>query len=189
MFAGRPRARARVGLGAAALALCAGCGSADRPTDPAAAATSSAVAATSSAAAALSSAAQASPGAYGTPVDPGLPNPTSVATDSPAPAPTGATVDVVVTYADWDATTASIEAGAFVQGIVESGGTCTVTASRPGAAAVTASVPGEPDAGSTTCPGLLLSGGGLGSGSWSVVVDYSSATAQGRSTATTVVVP
>lgn len=137
-----------------------------------------------------SSAAQASPGAYGTPVDPSLPNPTEVATDPPAPQPTSGSVSVVLTFADWDADSSTIEAGAFVQGLVESGGTCTITAARSGSTSgtATASVPGEPDVSSTTCPALSLSGN-LTSGSWTVQVQYTSETSSGTSSPTTVVIP
>jgi len=184
MFEGRPRVRTLVVIGggaAAVLALASGCSS-DAPSDPVAAASSST-------AAALSSAAQASPGDYGMPADPSLPNPTSVATDVPVPTPTGSTASVVLTYADWEPGSSAIEVGAYVPGVVETGGTCTAVASAPGEDAVTASVTAEPDAGSTSCPGLSLPGEGLTSGGWAVRVSYESATVTGTSDPATVVVP
>src|SRR3954466_12694503 len=79
------------------------------------------------AAAALSSAATAPPGAYGSPVDPSLPNPTGVATDEPvevAPTDDG---KVFVTYAQWSNDTMGVEVGGYLAGVVEDDGTCTLT--------------------------------------------------------------
>lgn len=169
-------------LGATAAAvLLAGCATSAPPT--ASSPTTTSVQAPPSSVAPVSSETTPTP-PIDAPTDPG-----AVATDAPVPAPTGSTAPVVLTYADWDATSASIEIGAFVQGVVETGGQCSATASRNGVAAVTDVVQGEPDADSTSCPGLSLAGAELEPGVWSVVVTYASADVRGESQTSTVVVP
>lgn len=72
------------------------------------------------------------------------------------------------------------EVRSYVSGVIEDGGTCTATATKSGASAVTGSSTGFFDAAYTGCLpiSLALSGGG-----WSVVVSYSSSTAEGKSQA------
>jgi hypothetical protein len=137
-------------------------------------------------------AATAAPGTYGSPVDPSLPNPTGVATDAPATSTPGsagiAQVEVVVTYSGWDDALGGVEVGAYVAGIAETGGTCTLTLTSVRNSA-TASTPGEPEASSTSCPGLVVPGSELSSGNWTAVVSYESPAAQGESDSVAVVVP
>src|SRR4051794_16522139 len=135
-------------------------------------------------AAAASAAATAAPGTYGAPVNPSLPNPTNVATDAPVAATTasasGGTAPVVVTYSGWVDSPAGVEVGAYVAGVAESGGTCTLTLTA-GTRSVTAKVAGEPDSASTSCPNLTAPGAKLSSGTWSAVVSYASSSVSGKS--------
>lgn len=181
---GRPRSRSTVVL--VPTGLCAVLISACSATAP----DQDDAAASSSVAAALSSAAQASPGAYGEPADPSVPNPTDVATDpatSSASRP-GSSATVVVTYADWSSSTASVEVGAYVAGTVEQDGTCSLQLTGP-AAAPSVEVAAEPDAGSTSCPDMVVPGAGLAPGTYSAVVTYSSPTTSGTSAPTSIEVP
>ena len=165
----------------AALATTAACSSSVDP-DEAAAASSS------SAAAAASAAATAAPGSYGSPVNPSLPNPSGVATDSPAPTAGPESADVVVTYSGWTDADAAVEFGAYVAGVAENGGTCTLTLTT-GSRSARAEVSGEPDASSTSCPTMAVPGDELASGTWSAVVSYQSSTTSGQSDPVEVVVP
>jgi len=161
----------------AALATAAGCSSAADPAEEAAASSSAAAAG-----------ATAAPGSYGSPVNPSLPNPTGVATDSPAPTATAGSAAVVVTYSGWADADAAVEVGAFVAGVAETGGTCTLTLTSSSRSA-RAQVSGEPDASSTSCPGMAVPGDELSSGTWSAVVSYESSTTTGQSDPVEVVVP
>lgn len=171
--------RRAASLGAAVLTVmvATGCSSSSDAEDEAAASSSRAAAA-----------ATAAPGTYGSPVDPSLPNPSDVATDAPVTAAPGTGVDVVVTYYGWDDALAGVEVGAYVAGTAETGGTCTLTLTS-GSDSASASGAGEPDASSTSCLGLVVPGSELSSGTWSAVVSYESATAQGESNAVEVAVP
>jgi hypothetical protein len=176
---GRSGVRRAVLLGASAMAVTAtaACSSAS-PAEQAAASSS----------AALSAAAEAAPGTYGEPVDPLLPNPTDVATDAPVPVASTGASRVSIVYADWTTTSGAVEVGGFVGGVVESDGTCTLTLTQ-GSTSVTASLPGEPDATSTSCAGLEVPGAQLAPGTWTAVVTYESSTSRGESPAVEVQVP
>lgn len=165
-------------LALATLATTAACGSS--PEEEAAASSSAAAAA----------AATAAPGSYGSPVDPSLPNPSGVATDSPAPtaSASAASATVVVTYSGWTDADAAVEFGAYVAGLAESGGTCTLTLTS-GSRSARAQVSGEPDAASTSCPGMAVPGDELASGTWTAVVSYESPSTSGESDPVEVVVP
>jgi hypothetical protein len=102
-----------------------------------------------------------------------------VATD-PEPVTTGGDVDVVVTYTAWDADLDTLEVDGYVSGVVEEGGTCTLTATNAGRT-VTAEGPGTADAATTSCGALVLSGEELTAGSWEVQLGYESATSSGAS--------
>ena len=113
------------------------------------------------------------PGTYGAPVDPSLPNPTDVATDAPAPSTAAETVPVragagagpvPVPVPRWSSPTpagstapAGVEVGAYLAGLAETGGTCTLTLTGA-AGTATAQVTAEPDAASTSCPTLAVPG-------------------------------
>lgn len=128
------------------------------------------------------------PGEYGQPLDPAAPNPTDVAVDTPVTVAPGADLSLVVTYSDWNADTSAVEAGAFVPGVVESGGTCTLTLTQ-GGSTVTATAPGDPEASQTTCGALSIPGSEVFSGMWRAVVSYESDTSQATSDGAEVAVP
>lgn len=114
----------------------------------------------------------AAPGDYGTPLDESVPDPTDVATDAPVSA--GPTDDghLFVTYSGWSQNGA-FEVSAYLPGVVEDDGTCTLTMTMESGEAST-SVPGNRDATSTSCGGLSIPGADLGPGTWSAVVTYES---------------
>jgi hypothetical protein len=95
---------------------------------------------------------------------------------------------VVVTYSGWDDALAGVEVGAYAAGTAESGGTCTLTLTK-GSDTASAEAPAEPDATSTSCPGLVVPGSKLSSGSWTAVVSYESRGTHGQSDPVKVVVP
>jgi hypothetical protein len=113
--------------------------------------------------------------------------PADFATDAPQ-TPTSGPADVVLTYAGWDAASGTVQAGGYVGGRVESGGTCTLTLTR-GAETQTASGPASADASTTICESVILPGGQVSAGRWQAVLSYSSPAAEGRSTALDVDVP
>ncbi|MCZ2817089.1 hypothetical protein [Modestobacter sp. VKM Ac-2984] len=117
-----------------------------------------------------------------------MPNPTDVATDTPAITAPGETVPVVVTYSGWTDTSAAVEFGAYVAGIVEAGGTCTLTLTA-GATTASAEVTAGPDASSTYCPTMAIPGAELAAGPWQAVVSYESSSTSGQSDPVTVTVP
>lgn len=123
------------------------------------------------------------PGTDAVPTEP----PKEVATDEPYGAPDGP-ANVALTFAEWDAPSASVQVNAFVGGLVEDGGTCTLTLSR-GADTRTAAVPGSADAATTICAPMTVPADQLGSGTWQARVTYSSATAMGASEPVEVSVP
>ena len=166
-------------LGASALAVAAtaSCSSAS-PAEQAAA----------SSAAAVSAAAEAAPGTYGQPVDPSLPEPSAVATDAPVTVAPSTEGRIFLTYSEWNAGTDAIEVGGYLDGVVESDGTCTLTATKDGAS-VQSTAPGISDASSTSCAGLSLPGDQLSSGAWSVVLSYESGASRGSSDPIEVEVP
>lgn len=86
-------------------------------------------------------------------------------------------VTPLITYAD------QTEVNAFVPGIYESGGTCTLTLSK-GDIKTTKEAQAIKDATTTRCPNFILTSSDFSStGSWSATVSYGSPTAQGTSSA------
>jgi hypothetical protein len=67
----------------------------------------------------------------------------------------------------------------FIQGIIEDGGTCTVTLTQ-GSKTVTKTSTGVADASYTTCSTIELEGA-ITPGSWKAVLSYSSGAAEGKS--------
>lgn len=130
----------------------------------------------------------ASQGVYGSPANPGRPDPTNVATDSPVVvAPTTEGV-VRMTYIGWDKAAGAVEAAGFVPGVVESHGTCVLTLTS-GGSSITASVAGTADASSTSCGGLTVPGASVSPGTWGAVLTYESSASRATSEATQVVIP
>lgn len=128
-----------------------------------------------------------------------VPAPTeTVASDTPVPlatpvvtsAPTGGTdtrtvVVPAITTKDWDAAAKALDVSAIVPGVVEGGGTCTVTVST-GSTTRTATSTGVAAGSYTGCPAVAIHD--LTAGSWQVRVHYSSADSAGSSTPATVAV-
>jgi hypothetical protein len=130
-------------------------------------------------------------------------DPADVATDAPVPStpsPAGATgatgatgapaatADVVLSYSGWDDATSAVEVNAFVVGLVQDGGTCTLELTGSGDP-VSVQAPAQADASTTTCGLLTTAGTVVDPGTWKAVVSYSSPMATGVSTATSVEVP
>jgi hypothetical protein len=103
----------------------------------------------------------------------------------PEPAPGAAGVEVVTTYAGWNALSGAVEVGAYVP-VVESDGVCTLELTGPGGER-RAQATGTPDVSSTACGELSLTG--LAPGSWQALVTYDSARSTGTSAPVTVEVP
>jgi hypothetical protein len=114
--------------------------------------------------------------------------PTSVATDTSVRAPEGV-AQVALTYAGWDAPSASVEVDAFVGDLIEDGGTCTLTLSRAGTGSRVVSGAASADATTTICAPLHVAGDQLASGTWTATVTYSSASGSGSSDPAEVTVP
>ena len=115
--------------------------------------------------------------------------PSEVATDSPAPtAEAGAEVAPQLTYYGWDAAAGGVEAGGIVMGLVESGGTCTLTLTK-GSTVVDVSAEAVDNVTSTSCPAMTVAGDRLQSGTWLATLSYESGTSQGTGDAVEVQVP
>ena len=113
--------------------------------------------------------------------------PKTVATDSPRPTPSSGRAVVVLSYATFDAHSRTVQASGYAAGVIEDGGTCTLTLTK-GPDVVTASSAAGADETTTTC-GLLQTPAGLASGRWAAVLTYSSRQAEGRSGTQEVTVP
>jgi hypothetical protein len=111
-----------------------------------------------------------------------------VASDAPSSHVTGNDADVFLVYAEWDATESSVTAGGYVDGLVESDGTCTLTLTR-GNESRDATAPAFPDATTTACGELTIRGADLASGRWGAVLDYVSGSAEGRSAVREIEIP
>ncbi len=127
------------------------------------------------------------PGA-GEPVATTSPEPSELATDAPVEAPEDGEAVVVVTYAEWDRGIPGVAVGAHVQAVTESGGTCTLTLEQ-GDRTSSVTGPGEREPSATSCPGLVLPGEELGSGTWTVTVTYESDGFSGTSDPVEVTIP
>lgn len=87
-------------------------------------------------------------------------------------------VTPVISYAgQYDA---SIEASAFVSGIIEEGGTCTLTL-KNGSKTVTKTSAGATDAKTTRCTLFMFPTKELSAGTWTATVSYESVAAKGTS--------
>lgn len=125
------------------------------------------------------------------PVASDTPAPTAapVATSTPsAGTPTSATdsrkaVVPFITTADWDPAAAALDVSAIVPGVVESGGTCTVTLTS-GSTVRTATSDGVAASSYTGCEAVAVKD--LAAGSWQVRVRYSSSKSAGASALRTV---
>jgi hypothetical protein len=122
----------------------------------------------------------------------------TIASDTPAPvvtpvatsAPTSSTdsraaVVPAITTKDWDSAAKALDVSAIVPGVVEGGGTCTVTVTS-GSTTRTATSTGVAAGSYTGCPAVAIHD--LAAGSWQVRVRYSSAKSVGSSKPATVTV-
>lgn len=111
-----------------------------------------------------------------------------------APAPGGdggappAPVDVVVTFAGWNATSGDVEVGGYANGVVEVDGMCTVRLTS-GQTVVEATSAAFPDAASTSCGAVAVPGSQVTSGTWVALLSYASSTSAGTSVANEVTIP
>jgi hypothetical protein len=97
---------------------------------------------------------------------------------------------LVVTSAQYSAGTHGLQVSAFVQGLVETGGTCRANAARSGGSPLTGSpVDAEAGPSTTDCVGLALPLPAGSAGTWQVWVTYASAKAHLTSAKTAVRVP
>lgn len=104
----------------------------------------------------------------------------SVQTDAPVTSSA-----LVLTWAEYSDDDGTIDAAAFVQGVVETGGTCLLTATRRGEEHTSDPTPAEPGPSTTDCGPLSIQLPGGSSGSWDVSVTYSSSTAGDLTSETT----
>lgn len=111
-----------------------------------------------------------------------------VSTSPPPPTNGRIPVSVVVAYSGWDPAGSVAEATVYVDGVVESNGTCTMTLTgASGSAAGQARA--IADATTTSCGTIQIPSSALGAGSWTGVVTYDSGTAAGSSAPFTIEVP
>jgi hypothetical protein len=103
-------------------------------------------------------------------------------------APAKREVQVTTTYYGWDDATSAVTSGAFVTGVIEDGGSCTLTLTKAGSHA-RGTAEGVSDVTTTSCGQISVPGSELTAGTWSGVVVYDSPGAAGRSAAFSVDVP
>ena len=117
-------------------------------------------------------------------------NPSSgqtVATDEPV-ALDGTEVSIELTSWGWNAAQGAAQVRGYASGVVESGGTCTLTLTKDGTQ-VTADTDAVPDASTTACGSLAVAGDRLAAGTWQAVMSYDSPTSSGSSAAVQIEVP
>lgn len=78
----------------------------------------------------------------------------------------------------------NVEVRAFISGIFEDGGTCTFTFTK-GSQKITKTTSGVKDATTTRCSNLTTPKSEFSTGTWNIVVSYSSSVASGSSSAKT----
>lgn len=115
-------------------------------------------------------------------------SPAATAPSGPAGAPGRQQVSVSRSYGGWSQADAAVVVGGSVSGVIEDGGTCTLTLTRADLVA-RATTPAVADASSTSCGGLAVPGDELSSGTWRATIDYASAGSAGQSQPFDVVVP
>ena len=104
---------------------------------------------------------------------------------SKAPAP--ARVDVVTTFASWNATSGAVEVGGYAA-VVERAGTCTLRLIR-GDHVVTREHPASTDATTVACGAFSVPRNAITAGQWQAVLAYVSSTSAGEAAAVKVEVP
>jgi hypothetical protein len=100
--------------------------------------------------------------------------------ESTAPPPRPAPGDVVVTYWAFDGATGAVEAGGYVDGITEDGGTCTLTLTR-GDTVLTGDGPALSDANTTSCGTVRVTVPAGATDDWQAVLGYRSSSGRSSS--------
>jgi len=95
-----------------------------------------------------------------------------VATDEPVEV-TASSVPVTITYYGWNTASGQVQVGGFVGGVVEDGGTCTLTLTK-GGTKVTGTSEAVADATTTSCGEVAVPGDEVPAGTWTAVLAYSS---------------
>lgn len=110
-------------------------------------------------------------------------------TDETDPEPPAGTdsATVVITYADWEASTSSVEVGAYAA-LVDPAGSCTLTLTRDATTRVQ-TIDALADVSTMSCGGFQVGRADLTPGTWSAVVTYASSGSSGTSAPVEVVVP
>lgn len=99
-----------------------------------------------------------------------------------SPTTTSDVTPVITSYGTYDG---NIEISSIVPGIIEDGGTCTLSATM-GSSTVTKQVTGVRNAQDTSCPTFVIPRSQFGAaGNWTIVVKYSSSAHSGASEAKT----
>lgn len=152
--------------------------------DPKASATASPAESTSSQSETLTPDPSASP-----PVTPSAsaPSATSPASASPSQVPKPRRVDVVTTFAGWNATSGAVEVGGYVA-LVEPVGTCTLRLTQ-GTQVVVRKHTATADATTVACGGFSVPRKELAAGQWQAVLGYTSSRSTGEAPAVAVKVP
>lgn len=131
-------------------------------------------------------------GCFGSSAGPanGTASPSGSATEVPgkSPEPTPIQPEAVIVFAGIDPDGATISISGYVAGVIENDGACTYVLTGPGDEQRIDSV-GAADAGQTSCGVVQLDTGALLSGSWSVALEYASATVTTTSAPTPLEIP
>lgn len=164
--------------GALALTLTAGCTGAGRPAEGTPTATATATATATGTPTSTPTGAPTEPSPSATPGDPASP---------PVTGDGRAAVEVVVSFAGWQAEVSAVEVSGFVP-VVESDGVCRlVLSSAAGEVAVEQAA--TPDASTTSCGWLSVPAAELSPGTWSAVLSYTSGASVASSAPVPVEVP
>lgn len=89
--------------------------------------------------------------------------------------------NVAVNISTYSQTSTQLKVNGFVVGVVEDGGTCTLTLTDEGGKHVSSEKNAHANATNTTCGQSIISLGSLHSGDWRVELSYSSSKAKGLS--------
>jgi hypothetical protein len=98
---------------------------------------------------------------------------------STAPPPVSDNASVVIVIADWNPNDKVIEVSGYVSGLIEDGGTCTLSVTGPTTATATRAA--VADVSTTSCGTLTIPASKVKDGTYSVTLGYKSATSRGTS--------
>lgn len=121
------------------------------------------------------------------------PTSTPHSTISAAPSATGsaaaaATLDVTVTFSQWNASAQTVDVGGYTAAVIDSDGVCTLTLTS-GADTVRQSVTGVADVSSTSCGTVSVGRAQLHRGMWTGRLAYTSHSGSGTSAPVSIEVP